>query len=171
MTSGPRHRPDLAELPTLEQLLPHGKHVLLLHEVVEHDALHTVALVDVEHQRWLKRHDGSVAAWVALEYMAQCVAAHEGLNAYGEGATPRGLLIGVQQLRLLVQHYDPRARLWVGARRIRGRPGLGVLSHQCTIHTERRTNLLAEGRLSISVEAPGDPAPRAASQPSRTPSR
>jgi predicted hotdog family 3-hydroxylacyl-ACP dehydratase len=145
---------DAAELPPLEAILPHGAGVLLLGDVIEHDGQHTVARVDVSKQRWLRRRDGSVAAWIAVEYMAQCVAAHEALEASTQGRAP---VSGVHRLQLSVPEFAPDARLRVSARRDRGRPGLGVLSHRCTIHEESSHDavgsLLAEGRLSISLRA------------------
>jgi hypothetical protein len=36
-------------------------------------------------------------------------------------------------------------------RRVRGRPGLGTISHFCTVHEDSEGRLLAEARLSTSI--------------------
>ena len=146
------------ELPPLEDVLCHRGSVLLLHEIVEHSDQHTVARVDVSRQSWLKRQDGSVAAWVAIEYMAQCFAAHEGLVAdFQNRHLPLGFLIGVHRLRLYVPEIRADWRLRVRTRAARGRPGLGALSHSSSVHTEElgsEQTLGAEGRLSVSAQKP-----------------
>ena len=144
-----------ADLPPVCELVPHRGIVLLLDRILEHDGKSTEAQVSVERQNWLKRSDGSVGSWLAVEYMAQCIAAHEGLLARAEGRPfPRGFLVAVTGVRLYQPEFEAGDVLRVRARRLRGRHGLGVLSHTCTIHKDFDTEderLLAEGRLSISV--------------------
>lgn len=144
------------DFPAIEELMPHRGPALLLDRVLSHDHERTEAAVMVETQQWLKRDDGTVAGWLAVEYMAQCLAAHEGILALDEGRPPpKGFLIAATGLRLYQTHFPGNARLRVGSRRVRGRPGLGILSHQCTLHAEPSEagagTLLAEGRLSVSI--------------------
>lgn len=136
--------------------MPHRGRILLLDRVLSHDSDRTDARVCIATQRWLKRDDGSVAGWLALEYMAQCLAAHEGILALEEGRSPpKGFLVAATGLRLYAAHFGADAQLRVRSRRVRGRLGLGILSHQCTLHVECRPGgegaLLAEGRLSVSI--------------------
>ena len=122
-------------------------------EVVAHEDAETTARVDVARQRWLKRADGRVPGWVAMEYMAQCIAAPEALRALagGEGAAASGLLVAVRQLELEVEAFQPDATLHVTTRPLRGRPGLGALSHECTVSVGDGPPVAA-GRLSVSVQ-------------------
>jgi predicted hotdog family 3-hydroxylacyl-ACP dehydratase len=87
--------------------------------------------------------------------MAQCIAAHEGIRAYLEGRPPvRGSLAAAVGVRFHRICFEPGEFLRVRTRWVRGRRGLGVLSHFCTIHEDgeaREGRLLAEGRLSISI--------------------
>ena len=149
---------DATELPSLARLMPHRGGMLLLERVLEHDGDSTLARVVVGGQSWLQREDGSVPSWLALEYMAQCVAAHEGLRARAEGRPPPlGFLVAAHGLRLHRANFAADALLRVRARRLRGRPGLGVLSHQCSVHgvgEDGNDALLAEGRLSVSLPGP-----------------
>ena len=146
------------DLPPVSELLPHRGKVLLLDRVLEHDTESTTTRVSIERQTWLKREDGSVASWVAVEYMAQCIATHEGIRAYvGGGPRVRGSLAAAVGVRLYRSYFEAGEFLRVRTRRARGRPGLGVISHFCTVHEDRPTGegqLLAEGRLSIAIPKP-----------------
>jgi predicted hotdog family 3-hydroxylacyl-ACP dehydratase len=152
--------------PTIEELMPHRGTVVLLHRILRHDSESTDALISIAKQKWLKDENGTVAGSLAVEYMAQCVAAHEGLLALDEGRPPpTGFLVGVTGLRLEVAEFAADAELCVRSRRVRGRPSLGALSHQCELYLDRSDPdrpidsssrdepgpLLAEGRLSVSV--------------------
>jgi predicted hotdog family 3-hydroxylacyl-ACP dehydratase len=143
------------ELPPVDEVVPHQGRVLLLDCVLEHDKEATTVSIDVGRQTWLTRDDGSVASWVALEFMAQCVAAHEGVCALLEGRPPiRGSLAAASGLRLYRSSFEAGSMLHVHTRRIRGRPGLGAISHFCTIREAKEFGegpLLAEGRLSFSI--------------------
>ena len=144
-----------AEFPHISELVPHRGPILLLDEVVDHDGESTVSRVDIASQSWLKREDGSVDSWLALEYMAQCVSAHEGLRALAEGRSPPfGYLVNATRLAIRRTRFKADESLYVRVRRVRGRPGLGVLSHRCTLHASRITDAsapLAEGRLTMSL--------------------
>lgn len=149
---------NVNDLPPVSELLPHQGKVLLLDRVLEHDDESTTTRVSIERQSWLKRQDGSVASWVALEYMAQCIATHEGIRAYLSGSPPvPGSLAAVVGVRLYRSYFEAGELLRVRTLRARGRPGLGVISHFCTVHEDRPTGegqLLAEGRLSIAIPKP-----------------
>ncbi len=149
-------------MPPVTDLMPHRGRALLLERVLEHDGTSTTARVVVGSSEWLRRVDGSVPAWLAIEYMAQCLAAHEGLLALAEGRPlPRGSLIKAAGVRLGCPQLDSGQVLRVRTVLVRGRPGLGVLSHQCTVHPEHEPDTappIAEGRLSVSVER--DPSAR-----------
>ena len=98
---------NVNDLPPVSELLPHQGKVLLLDRVLEHDAQSTTTRVSIERQTWLKRDDGSVASWVALEYMAQCIAAHEGIRAHLRGVPPfRGSLAAAVGVRLYRSYFE-----------------------------------------------------------------
>ena len=144
------------ELPPIEELIPHCGGSVLLDRVLAHDGDSTTARVVVGSRGWLRQRDGSVASWLAIEYMAQCIAAHEGMLARTDGRTlPLGFLVSVKRLRLGAQRFDRDEVLRVSTRRVLGRPGLGVLSHICAISRERdgpEAEPIAKGRLTIVVD-------------------
>ncbi len=146
------------ELPAVSELLWHRGDMILLERLLEHDGESTTARVATGSQRWLRRAGGSIPAWLALEYMAQCVSAHEGMLARAEGRPlPRGLLVAVSGLRFHRSCFGSESVFRVCASRVGGRPGLGALSHVCRIHAEsagREGALLAEGRISVALLRP-----------------
>jgi len=148
-----------AEFPPIDQLIQHRGKVLLLDDVIEHDDRHTVTRVDLSKKKWLQRSDGTTPGWIGLEYMAQCIAVHEGLYSHRHDRDLYGgFLISVRDLEIHVKEFAADLQLSVHARPIRGRPGLGVLSHECSIYSateDSRGPLLARGRLSIFI----DPSP------------
>jgi predicted hotdog family 3-hydroxylacyl-ACP dehydratase len=149
------------EPPPVCELIPHRAELLLLERVIDHDGDSTTVRVVVGAGGWLQRSDGSTPSWLALEYMAQCAAAHEGLLARAEGRTlPLGFLASAQGIRFSTACFAHGRSLNVRARRTRGRPGLGVLSYLCSVHAAEpggSGSLLAEGRLSVSLRGPTAP--------------
>lgn len=145
----------MTEFPDVRELIPHRDPVLMLGEVLAHDGKATSVSVDVGSQLWLTNRDGSVSSWVALEYMAQAIAVHEGLLERAQGRPlPRGFLLATRNLRLECARFAAHEALRVTAERVRGRPGLGVLSHACEVEIvagERRGQVVAQGRISVSV--------------------
>ncbi|MBW2695194.1 MAG: hypothetical protein JRE70_01895, partial [Deltaproteobacteria bacterium] len=132
-------------------LIPHCGESVLLDRIVEHDGESTTSSIIVGSQSWLVREDGSVAPWLTVEYMAQSIALHEGIVAVTNGRElPLGFLVSVVALDIRGTTLQRGERLEVRTTRVRGRPGLGVLSHCCTLHrrgAEGAPDVIAEGRL------------------------
>ena len=88
-----------ASLPPIAEVLPQRGAMMLLSSVLEHSDDHTVCAVDIGGDSPFVEADGSVPALMGIEYMAQCVAAHAGLQARARGESPRvGFLIGARRL-------------------------------------------------------------------------
>jgi len=136
-------------------LIPHCGESVLLDRIIEHDGDSTISSITVGSQSWLMREDGSVAPWLTVEYMAQSIAVHEGVVAVTNGRElPLGYLVSVVALDIRRATLQCGEQLEVGTTRARGRPGLGVLSHNCTLYRRDAGGLrevIAEGRLSISI--------------------
>ncbi len=149
MTLRPEDRIDLSTL------IPHRGESLLLDRIIDHDDECTIAGVVVGSRSSLLREDGTVPTWLAVEYMAQTIAVHEGFIARSEGRTLEiGFLVTVVGLEIQPVTLQSGQVLRVHARRARGRPGLGVVSHHCTLHRcgeGDRLEIIAKGRLSIAI--------------------
>ncbi len=132
------------------ELVPHSGPMCLLSRVLEHEASRTTCEARVDASGCFCSADGSVPAWLALEYMAQCAAVHGGLRARRAGAPPRpGLFLGSRRAALHVDEFPAGARLWVTARHHRGETGL--VAFDCEVVPAGGGAPLAEGRLSVLV--------------------
>jgi predicted hotdog family 3-hydroxylacyl-ACP dehydratase len=130
--------------------------MLLLDRVLEHALDRTVCRVDVEASELFRGCDGSVPAWVGLEYMAQCAAVHGALAARARGRTPGpGLFLGSRRARFRAEAFEPHQVLRVSARHHRGESGL--VAFDCEIRDEAGGAALAEARVNVyTVDAWSD---------------
>ncbi len=132
--------------PSLE--LPHSGPMRLLDRVLFHDATRTVCSADPLRAQLFEDAEGRLPAWIALELMAQCAAAHGALagpeRAAGAG---RALLLGARRLRLDVAALDPARPLEVEARHRAGERGL--VAFDCALRDPAVGRTLAAGRLNV----------------------
>ena len=134
----------------IETVIPHSGAMLLVGPVVDHRPEFTRCRVDVARSALFARADGRVPAWVALEWMAQCVAAHGGLVGHALGLPVRpGLFLGTRGVRLRADDFGADESLEVCARHLRGE--LGLVSFACRLERPGETEPLAEGNLSVYV--------------------
>src|SRR5688572_17623989 len=111
----------MSEFPRVTELLPHRGRAVLLRRVVAHDAASTTCEVDPAASELWKNADGSVPATVALEYMAQTIAAHGGLSDRESGREARpGFFLGSRRLEFRIRRFEPGELLEVTARHLRG---------------------------------------------------
>jgi predicted hotdog family 3-hydroxylacyl-ACP dehydratase len=136
----------VAAAPSLDGLIPHAGPMRLLSRVLAHSRERTVCEVDPQGSELFRQPDGCVPAWVAVEYMAQGVAAH---GALLDGhTTPRpGLLVGAKRITLYRESFALDESLEVSAR-ILQRVGR-LASLECELRAGGE--LLAEGTLSVFI--------------------
>ena len=143
----------MTDFPSPAEMLPHRGESLLLDRIVDHDADSTTARVEVGASRCLARNDGSVPAWLAIEFMAQCVGAHEFMTR--DDLEPKeGYLVSVAKLRLSCEKFLPGERLRVRARRLRASAGIGIVSYLGEVDSEPdrgEPTRLAEARINILI--------------------
>ena len=109
--------PSHQEMPRIEELIPHKPPMILLDDVLSHADDATVCRVRIGPTSPFVRSDGAVPSWVALEYMAQCTAAHAGLRARDGGRPVRpGFLLGSRKVVLHEARFRAGQELAVSAR-------------------------------------------------------
>jgi predicted hotdog family 3-hydroxylacyl-ACP dehydratase len=136
--------------PDIATLVPHSGPMCLLDRVLEHTRERTLCEVDPAGSRLLANSDGSVPAWVALEYMAQCIAVHGGLAARARGEAPRpGLLLGSRRIDFAAREFAPGEKLRVSAAHHRGE--LGLAAFDCAVFAEAGGDPLVRGRLNVYI--------------------
>lgn len=130
--------------------------MLLLDGLCHHDSQGAICTVKIQaHSPFVK--DGRVPAVVAIEYLAQCVAAFATLHPQGAGveppapakpAKPRiGYLVGVRRLDLAVAHFSVGDELRVSVKHVWG-AGQGA---QFTGTVQLKEQTVATGSLTVVV--------------------
>jgi predicted hotdog family 3-hydroxylacyl-ACP dehydratase len=128
--------------------------MIWIRAVLAHDANETACLVAVDDVGAIRDPDGGVGAHVAIEWMAQAVAAHAGLERRARGEAPRiGLLLGSKRVRLARPAYNRGERFRVVAVRSWGGEQ-GAVSFDCRVESLDGALRLAEARLSCFM--PGE---------------
>lgn len=128
------------------ELLPHRAGMLLVDKALEcnDDSVTAEAIIKDEN---LFVHEGTIGAWVLLEYMAQTMAMWTSWNARRQGLPPPiGFLLGTRQLKLFVPQVPVGTKLLCKATRIYVSEGDGVAQFQCEVFSE--TQLLAQAALN-----------------------
>lgn len=134
---------DVTRIPFAD-LVPHESPMALLDRVVAFDESTLVADVTIRRDSLFAEADG-VPAWVGLEYMAQAVAAHAGLEALQRGELPAiGYLLGTRSYRADVASFPVGARLAVHVESIYAEMGLGAFA--CRVEAD---GVLAQGTIKV----------------------
>jgi predicted hotdog family 3-hydroxylacyl-ACP dehydratase len=129
--------------------------MVLLSRVLHHQQDRTVCAVEINEQALFRDPAGNVPAWVGIEYMAQCVAAHGGLTRRSTGEAPRvGFLLGSRRVVFHVPRFRPGQTLEATVLHVWGREG-NLSSFDCTLKDAATGALLAEGRLNCLTPDPG----------------
>jgi predicted hotdog family 3-hydroxylacyl-ACP dehydratase len=153
--------------PPIEDVLPHAGRMVLLTRVADHTDRRTVCVAEISSTSIFADADGGVPAWVALEYMAQCIAAHGGLRARATGdPVPIGFLLGSRSIALHTSRFEPGQRLEVEAAHVWGEHDF--FSFACAVRDGATGVTLAEGTLAVARAGGADtlvqPAERLAGQ-------
>ena len=131
--------------PALEHVLPHRGPMLLLDELVALDETGATCRLSLRPDSTFVA-GGRVPATLALEYMAQCVAAYAAARPRQPGGRPRvGYLVAVRELRLEIDAFDVGDTLDVHARCEWGQAQAGRF--ECSV--ERQGQAVAHAIVSV----------------------
>jgi predicted hotdog family 3-hydroxylacyl-ACP dehydratase/3-hydroxymyristoyl/3-hydroxydecanoyl-(acyl carrier protein) dehydratase len=158
--------PPAAAAGELPLVLPQTGHMRMLERVLSHAAGETVCETRIAGTTPLC-NGGAAPAWLAVELLAQAMAAHGGIEARRRGASLRGFLVASRRIELRTRCFRVDERLWLHARHLRGE--LGMVAFHCALGTgaaphdaqEAQSRAIASGRLTAFVErvAPEEAAP------------
>ena len=85
----------------------------MIDAILEHSAIRSIAVAHVSERSLYWQHSG-VPAWAGIEYMAQTIAAHAGLEARARGEPPAiGFVIGTRAYSTSVEEFPNGSRLTV----------------------------------------------------------
>lgn len=89
--------------PCIESLLPHRPPMLLIDAVCEYDAASIGVQATPDACAWYADANGNMPIHIAIELMAQAIAAHEALTRRNSGLPPApGVLLGTRRLEARV---------------------------------------------------------------------
>jgi predicted hotdog family 3-hydroxylacyl-ACP dehydratase len=144
-----------ARYPPVAEVLPHAGAMVLLSRIVRHADDQTVCAVDVSPASAFHVPGHGVPAWVGVEYMAQCIAAHGGLRARAtREPVPVGVLLGSRAIEFHVDGFATGRRLHVDARRVWGRSELFAFA--CAVTDAATGAPLVAGSLTVRRVEAGD---------------
>lgn len=139
--------------PPLDALLAHRRSMCWLAAVQAHGESGTRCAIDVARSAAFVDATERVPTWLALEWMAQAVSAHDNLlrrARVGPDAPPRiGFLLGTRRLDLFAASLDAAAPASVEVRHLWGGDGL-TASFDATVRDADETPV-ARARLSCGV--------------------
>ncbi len=85
---------------SIEDLIPHRAPMILIDEILEHSAKHLVSSVTIKKTSPFLVDGQYVPAWIGLEYMAQSIAAWDGIKAKQRGNSIKpGFLLGAKSYK------------------------------------------------------------------------
>lgn len=123
MSAWPSAEPESPASPPflipVGDLLPHAGNVVLLDALLEVGPSHAMAELTVRDDGLFSQPDGSVPAWVGLEYMAQTVAAFSGYWRRQRGlGVDLGFLLGTRHFTCNASSFPCGTRLRVRADKV-----------------------------------------------------
>lgn len=100
----------------IDALIPHSGEMILLDEILQSSPDCIAARCTPKADSLFSRADGTVPAWVGIEYMAQAIAAFAGIQAKQAGNEIRlGFLLGTRHYHSNVTHFMPEQALIIRA--------------------------------------------------------
>ena len=143
--------------PAPSDLIPHSGEMLWLHSVLDHSEDETVCRVRTEDLRAFRDSAGAGGGWLSLEWMAQAVAAHDGIRRHSRGEAIRpGMLLGTKKLELWDPVLHPALEYAVRVRHVFGGES-GMVSYDAEVFRIDSGRLQAKARLACRVGTPGAP--------------
>ncbi len=132
-------------MPPIAEVVPHSERMLLLDRVVQYDDRSLTAALTIRPESPFVRA-GSVGTWVALEYMAQAIAAFAGCEARTRGEPPKvGFLIGSRNFTCNTPRLPVGATMHVTVeRQLQDESGLGSFTG-----TLRGVGISADATLAV----------------------
>ncbi len=145
--------PALDPPPAVEAVLAHRRSMCWITGVLSHDEAGTRCEIDVPTSRALFGAGGSTPTWLALEWMAQAISAHDNVvrrARFGPATTPRiGFLLGARRVELFREAVDVGERLFVDV--IHRWGGDGMTASFDAVVRDAQAAPIARARLSCGV--------------------
>lgn len=134
-------------------LIPHAGPMVFLDELIATDEKRSVCSVRIDDLPLFRDANGALPAWAGVEPMAQCIAAHGGLEALRNGEAPKvGFLLGCRRLEIQADRLSPGIAYAAAASQVWGRDQ-GLVSFDCEIFERKSGRRLLAGRINAYLPA------------------
>lgn len=139
-------------LHAILELIPHRPPMVLLDEILDHEAEYVRARMRVDRNKMFVDNSGHFPAWAGIELMAQTIAVYAGLQARALGQPVQiGFLVGTRRYESECAAFPPGTELTVSVRKLLLDPqGLGVF--ECRIDSP-----VGAIHANLNVYRPHDP--------------
>lgn len=132
----------------VREFLPQEGPMVFLDRVLRADEERTVCSLRVDSLPLFRSANGALPAWAGIESLAQCIAAHGGLEARRRGEAPRiGFLLGTRRLRVGAAWLQPGVDYVVMAEQVWGGEE-GLVSFECSLVERKGGRRLLAGRIN-----------------------
>jgi len=134
--------------PKIENLIPHAGKMSLLDQVVSNNKEGTDCILEIRKDSIFYDGSDAIPVWFGIEYMAQCVGAHAGLDALSKDKPVQvGYFIGSRKVEFFTQNFTMGQHLIIKARLVW--EGDNTSSFDCLIEDEKKGAKLIQGRLNF----------------------
>lgn len=135
------------DLP-VSDLVPHAPPMVFLDRLLATDEQRTVCSLRVDRLELFRDARGRLPGWAGIEPMAQCIAAHGGLDARRRGEAPRvGFLLGCRRLMVATEWLEPTQVYVTSAVQVWGGEQ-GLVSFDCELTAREGGKQLLAGRIN-----------------------
>lgn len=135
-----------------EPYLPHAAPMALVDQIIRHESGQLESAVHIGDQHLFMTEAG-VPVWVAVEFMAQSIAAYAGVQAVRRGEPVRiGFLVSTRQMNCAVDFFERGSDLRVFVREVVMAEN-GLATFDCSVQLQGRDCVSAR----INVFQPADP--------------
>ncbi len=126
-----------SKYPPIEDLIPHGPPMRAIEEMIEWEPGRASCRLQLRrHAPFVK--DNRIASVVALEYLAQSVAACLGYEAYIAGGKIRvGMIVGVRKMEIFSPTITVGAEVRADVERIRGDEDVSTFRGEALADSQR----------------------------------
>ena len=137
-----------SRFPNIEDLIPHAGRMSLLDQIISNNKEGTDCTLTIREDSIFYDGKGSIPTWFGIEYMAQCVGAHAGLDSLSKNeSVQKGYFVGSRKVEFFTEKFTLGQQLKIFARIVW--QGETSSSFDCSIEDEKDSATLIKARLNF----------------------
>ena len=138
----------------IESIVPHDHPMILINELIEYDEFKGLCKVVINNKsNFFCKQNQAVPSYVALEYMAQTIAAYANANRLDQNLDMTiGFLVSSRKFKVFVPQFELNSELTIEVEQLYLENG-GLAAFDCKV--EQNGALVAQAK--INIFQPNDP--------------